>query len=389
MNKKIIKFLSSIRLTIVTLAASMVLIFFGTLAQSKAGIFYVMDTYFNTFWVKLALSEGGAKIPVFPGGYLIGTVLIINLIAAHITRFKFSKNKIGLWLIHFGLIALLVGGLLTSVFQVETRMLLNEQESKNYSINERLTEMVFIAQHDDELDQVVSISEGQLANGKVFKMEELPFEVHVEKFYPNSVLERAEDPGDAIGATDGLGTGFKVTGRKPFISDDQGNIVTALINLKKDGESLGKWLVSNVLQFPGEMEVAEQTVEVDGKEYRMALRQKRYYDPYTIKLLDFNHDKYPGTEIPKDFSSRIVLMQNDIGLEEERLIYMNHPLRHGGKTFYQASFIGANTTILQVVENPSWLLPYISCTIMTVGMVIQFMMSLVVFIRKRKAAAIP
>jgi hypothetical protein len=81
-------------------------------------------------------------------------------------------------------------------------------------------------------------------------------------------------------------------------------------------------------------------------------------------------------------------MQNDIGLEEERLIYMNHPLRYGGKTFYQASFIGANTTILQVVENPSWMLPYISCTIMTVGMVVQFMMSLVVFARKRSTAKV-
>ncbi len=216
----------------------MVLIFFGTLAQSKAGIFYVMDTYFNTFWIWMPISEGGAKVPVFPGGYLIGTVLIVNLIAAHFTRFKFTIKKIGLWLIHFGLIMLLIGGLLTSVFQVETRMLLNEQESKNYSINERLTELVFITSHDDELDQVVSISEGQLSTGKIFRLDELPFDVHVEKFYPNSVLERADNPGESIGATDGLGKGFKVSGRKPFISDDQGNIVTALIDLKKEGESL-------------------------------------------------------------------------------------------------------------------------------------------------------
>jgi hypothetical protein len=386
--KKFVKFLSSIRLTIVALGASMVLIFFGTLAQSKAGIFYVMDTYFNTFWVSMPIGESGTKIPVFPGGYLIGTVLISNLIAAHITRFKFSTKKIGLWLIHFGLIMLLLGGLFTSMFQIETRMLLNEQESKNYSINEHLTELVFVTGHDDELDQVVSIPEGQLASGKVFNLDTLPFEVSIEKFYANSTLERAEKPGEAVGATDGLGVGFKVKGMPKFISDDKGNIVSALVELKKDGKSLGKWLVSNVLQFPGEMEVAEQNVIVDGTEYRMALRQKRYYDPFTIKLLDFNHDKYPGTEIPKDFSSRISLMQNDIGLEEERLIYMNHPLRYGGKTFYQASFIGANTTILQVVENPSWMLPYISCTIMTVGMVVQFMMSLVVFARKRSTAKV-
>jgi hypothetical protein len=52
---------------------------------------------------------------------------------------------------------------------------------------------------------------------------------------------------------------------------------------------------------------------------------------------------------------------------------MNQPLRYDGKAFYQASFGKGDTlTILQVVENPGWLLPYISCVLVTLGLLIHF-----------------
>ena len=41
---------------------------------------------------------------------------------------------------------------------------------------------------------------------------------------------------------------------------------------------------------------------------------------------------------------------------------MNHPLRYQGETFYQSGVLGLGKgTILQVVRNPGWLIPYISC----------------------------
>jgi hypothetical protein len=65
---------------------------------------------------------------------------------------------------------------------------------------------------------------------------------------------------------------------------------------------------------------------------------------------------------------------------------MNNPLRYAGLTFYQASFENNDrTTILQVVRNPSWLLPYIACGLMTVGLLLQFGIHLVGFVTKRRA----
>ena len=67
-------------------------------------------------------------------------------------------------------------------------------------------------------------------------------------------------------------------------------------------------------------------------------------------------------------------------------IWMNNPLRYGGETFYQASFEkGENLTILQVVRNDGWMLPYLSCMIVGTGLATHFGMNLIGFLRRRKA----
>jgi uncharacterized membrane protein len=66
---------------------------------------------------------------------------------------------------------------------------------------------------------------------------------------------------------------------------------------------------------------------------------------------------------------------------------MNQPLRYDGKAFYQASFGKADTlSVLQVVENPGWLLPYISCVVVSVGLLWHFGLTLRRSMRRREAA---
>ena len=101
--------------------------------------------------------------------------------------------------------------------------------------------------------------------------------------------------------------------------------------------------------------------------------------------MKFTHEKYAGTDIPKNFASRLRLQTEDTHEDREVLIYMNNPLRFSGLTFYQASFDPSNdhNTILQIVRNPSWVLPYVSCILMALGLIVQFGIHLVGFVRKR------
>ena len=119
--RKAIDFITSLKLTIICLAAAMVLIFAGTLAQVQHGINIVQERYFQGLFVWWPPDAHGFQFPVFPGGHLIGGVLLINLIAAHARRFRWGWSKLGIHLTHAGLIIMLAGGLLTDLFAVERR----------------------------------------------------------------------------------------------------------------------------------------------------------------------------------------------------------------------------------------------------------------------------
>ena len=86
--------------------------------------------------------------------------------------------------------------------------------------------------------------------------------------------------------------------------------------------------------------------------YELSLRPRRLYKPYSLELQKFHNDLYAGTDIPKNYSSRVVLNRPETGENREILIYMNNPLRYAGETYYQSGFDQDNHgTILQVVRN--------------------------------------
>jgi hypothetical protein len=47
---------------------------------------------------------------------------------------------------------------------------------------------------------------------------------------------------------------------------------------------------------------------------------------------------------------------------------------------------GKGISTLQVVRNPGWLTPYVACVLVGAGLIIQFMIHLVGFIKKRRIA---
>ena len=376
-------FFVSLKLTVVLLALSILLIFWATLAQVKLGIWGVQEKFFHTFFVLETIPNTAIPVPVFPGGYFLGGLLLINLVAAHIYRFRLEWKKAGIQLTHFGLILLLVGELISSLKQVESNMRLEEGGTMRYSESYRLNELVVMDTSNPDFNEVVAIPEAVLADGGVIQHPKLPFQVRIRDYYPNAALQMRDQVPNAAPAlaTMGIGPRIAVTPLRMTYKQDERNAPVANIEFVGTEGSLGSWLVSPLLGMPQKFDYAGRTWEI-------GLRFKRYYYPFEITLVDFSHDKYPGTDIPKNFSSRIKLKTDDGRGDREVLIFMNNPLRHSGLTFFQASFEkGDKVSILQVVRNPGWVLPYVSCVMMAVGLLLQFGMHLVGFVRRRSAAA--
>jgi hypothetical protein len=96
--------LASARLTLICFAAGAVLVFAGTLAQAGGVSYQAQARYFRTFVVWWSPGESGPSLPVLPGAYTVGAVLVLNLVAARVKRFGTSLKEPGKLLIGAGLI---------------------------------------------------------------------------------------------------------------------------------------------------------------------------------------------------------------------------------------------------------------------------------------------
>lgn len=389
--KSLFQFFSSLKLTVVLLSFSLILIFFGTLDQVQYGIWHTQELYFESFMVVWAFPEHAPlgqhlhwiRIPM-PGGYLLGGMLLINLLAAHFTRFQLSWAKCGIFLIHSGLILLLISELMTDILAVESQMPVDEGGTSNYSQGFRENELVFIDRSHPEHDSVHTIPASLLKPGKRIDVPNTPLSIRTVRYHGNAEIGRATSgsPAESI-ATRGAAVrmGIIVNPKPETYSEDEINTVTAFVEVIKGEDSLGTWLVSNVMdeRFPPQM------VDAGDRSFEIALRFTRHYYPFEIELIDFKHEKYPGTEVPFNFSSEVKVTHQDSTKNQKALIYMNHPLRYEGLTFFQASFANQDkTSIFQVVRNPGWLLPYLSVLLMGLGMCAQFGMHFFKFLGKQR-----
>lgn len=375
--------LASLRLTVALFAMAMVLVFAGTLAQVERGVWDVVDRYFRSCvaWIDLRLFVPGAtasSLPwafPFPGGFLIGAALVANLVAAHARRFSLAPRRLGVLLLHAGVVVLLVGELVTALLADEGTMSIDEGASADYVEDIRSCELAIVDGAHADHDRVTAVPGALLAHGGVLRDERLPFDVEVLRWLPNSRL-RPGSTGDPAPAS-----GWSVDEVPVVRGVDAGAVdaPSAELALSRDGRRLGSWLVSTHLVQP-------QRVEVEGRAYAIALRFRRTYRPYRIHLVDFRHDTFVGTDRPRNFSSRVRLVDAGRGVDREAVIAMNQPLRHAGETFYQAAYKPDDSgTILQVVRNPGWLMPYAGCALVAAGMALQLGLAAVRSLRREGA----
>jgi hypothetical protein len=190
-------------------------------------------------------------------------------------------------------------------------------------------------------------------------------------------------------ADQGVGPQTTVTQQPLTAKEGERNLPAACIELIGTEGSLGTWLVStDWVVGKGRGQIPPQSFTYAGHTWNIAFRFKRNYLPFSLKLLKFSHDVYAGTDIPKNFSSLVRLGGEGAAGDRDILIYMNNPLRHDGLTFYQSGYDPDKdtVTILQVVRNPSWTLPYVACAVMAIGLVLQFGLHLAGFAAKRRFA---
>ncbi|HEU0008996.1 MAG TPA: cytochrome c biogenesis protein ResB [Verrucomicrobiae bacterium] len=419
MIARLIKIITSLRLTVTLLAFGIVLVFVGTVAQADEGLYQAQARYFK-HWFVWGITFFGHRISLpLPGGYLIGTLLLVNLTAAHIQRFQWTWKKAGIHLTHVGIVLLLVGQLATDLLSRETQLRFAEGETKSWSESAMDYELAFLTDLDATNEQVVAIPAQLLARGGEIKFEKLPFAVRVKLYWPNSEpnFRAPTQENEPPLTTNGIARNFDFRQIPLTHKMDDKNVPTAVVELSGNGVPTGTWVVSGwagdeTMVFGLRRYYAErmteqmastivsrltepQLIQAGGKTVTFTLRPARTYKPYSLTLLKATHAVYPGTKTPKDYRSRVRINNPARGEDREVEIYMNNPLRYAGLTFFQHQMAAGElaqelgqipSSTLQVVRNPGWITPYAGCIIVAAGLITQFMIHLVGFVSKRAKA---
>jgi len=75
---------------------------------------------------------------------------------------------------------------------------------------------------------------------------------------------------------------------------------------------------------------------LDGLNFRVSYGAKQLEIPFSIKLRDFQLERYPGSNSPKSFASEITVIDKDETFDFR--IFMNNILNHKGYKFFQSSY---------------------------------------------------
>ena len=318
---------------------------------------------------------------------MLSTIAASVLLAGCLLIFK---RRGGVVVLHLGVGLMMLNELLVGLMAVESQMYIHEGETVNFVQDINTPEIAFVDSSNIEEDRHIVVPLSRLKVGKRVKDEVLPFDVELDRTLLNSAPRKVMTSDDNP-ATAGIGKEIFVEERPKTTGADSGgavNMTSVYVTLYKKGtdEKVGTYLLG-LFQSMQSPPAFEEIADANGKKYAVNLRFTRHYKPYSLTLNDVRFDKYLGTETARNYSSDIVLNDPSRHVKDREVrIWMNNPLRYASETFYQSNFLqdtDGEMTGLQVVKNTGWMIPYVACMIVVVGMMYHFMYALLQFLNRR------
>ncbi len=340
--------------------------------------------------LQLAAWAGSPTVLPLPGAMILLPLLLLNLLLGGLIRMRAGKSTIGVFIVHIGIVVLLVGSYIEHQWASNGHMTLFEGQGSDEFVSYTDWEVAVVEPLPGGKTREVVIPHERFVkldgdDTATFENDILPFRLALSGYVRNA------RPKSVPGTSGGAG-GFVLEERPPVTAKGEKrnnrNLAGMYATILPEGGEPQRGILWAGQQFPWKVEVAERTFEVH-------MRPRRWKLPFDIQLERFVHEVHPGTGMARRFSS-YVTKTDDRGIAREVHITMNEPLRSEGYTLYQSGWgpQGAPPgtplfSTFSVVANPSDRVPLWACVIIGAGLLLHFLRKLVLFLRaqsKRNAA---
>jgi cytochrome c-type biogenesis protein CcsB len=142
------------------------------------------------------------------------------------------------------------------------------------------------------------------------------------------------------------------------------NLITidlVLSNEKKEVQLVGD---------AGMQGIVKQVKFKDNTEVAITYGSKELILPFSIRLNDFQLDRYPGSMSPSSYASEVTLIDKRSNVKFDYRIFMNSILEYDGYRFFQSSYdMDEKGTILSVNHDPGTIPTYIGYILLAVGLI--------------------
>ena len=266
---------------------------------------------YNSWWFELLL-------------YL----LVINFIG-NIFRYRlFRKEKWSVLLFHLAFVITLTGALVTRYFGYEGMMPIREGAVSNTILSEKTYFQVSVDNGIEVIDFEYKILFGAFSKNNIninADFRDIPFNVEYVDYIRDSQLLK-----------------IKLT------SGGQSEQISLIIDQNAVSNPVS--ITLNELNF---------SLKFGSKEIEL---------PFSIKLNDFQLERYPGSNSPSSFASEVSVIDNENSFDYR--IFMNHVLDYRGYRFFQSSYHQDEKGSILSVNHDYWgtLITYIGYTLMGIGM---------------------
>lgn len=258
-------------------------------------------------------------------------VLAVNLIGRIIIGRMYKVKKITIFTFHVAFIIILLGSAITRFISYEGMMHIREGSSSNTMLS-------------DNTYVDIEVVDGEFASTTMSK-------VFMSNLTPGAFSEKTV-----------------VNNKSYSFKSVEYTMMNALVVEVSNGNTTKDVVLRGGKGYKGE----KNHFELDGVSISMTYGAKELLLPFSVKLKDFQLERYPGSRSPSSYASEVVLIDKQNGVNFDYKIYMNHVLNYGGYRFFQSSYDSDEHGTILSVAHDYWgtLFTYLGYFLMSLGMLL-------------------